>query len=311
MARRRRGRPVNGWVVVDKPEGITSAHVVAKVRRTLDAAKAGHAGTLDPLATGILPIALGEATKTVAYVMDRTKDYTFTVCWGEARDTDDSEGEVVETSLHRPDAEAIRAALPSFTGEIDQVPPDFSAIKVNGQRSYDLARANQPVALVARPVLVEAFTLDSVPDADHAVFRVRCGKGAYVRSLARDLARHLGTCGHVTAIRRTRVGPFSEDQAISLDNLEALSHIAPPFERLLPVETALDGIPALALTVHQAEHLRHGRAVRIAGAGGRPVVDVAVHDDGQILCAMSEGRAVAIVRLEGVELQPVRVLNAQ
>ena len=311
MARRRRGRPVHGWVVIDKPSGMTSAHVVAKVKRALDAAKAGHAGTLDPLATGILPIALGEATKTVPYIVDGEKAYIFTARWGEQRTTDDTEGEVMETSDARPGADEIAAALSAFTGWIDQVPPVYSAIKVDGRRSYDLARADEAVELAPRRVLIKSFTLREVPDADHAVFEVECGKGAYIRSLARDLARRLGTRGHVVSIRRTRVGPFSEGDAISLDKLESVRHIAPPFEHLLPVETALDDIPALALTVPQADHLRHGRAVRVRGVGGRPVVDVEGVDDGQVLCAMSGGQPVAIVRLDGEDLQPVRVLNVQ
>ena len=311
MARRRRGRPIHGWVIIDKPSGITSAHVVAKVRRSLDAAKAGHAGTLDPLATGILPIALGEATKTVPYVVDGEKTYRFTVRWGEERTTDDTEGTVTETSDVRPTAEEIRAVLPEFTGWIDQVPPAYSAIKVDGRRAYELARADEAVELASRRVLIDSFDLIEMPDADHASFEVYCGKGAYIRSLARDIARRLGTRGHVISIRRTRVGPFSEGDAISLDNLESVRHIAPPFEHLLPVETALDDIPALALTVPQADHLRHGRAVRVIGAGGRQVVDLDGVDDGQVMCAMSGGRAVAIVRLSGEDLQPVRVLNMQ
>ena len=309
MARRRRGSPIHGWVVIDKPGGLTSAHVVAKVRAILDAAKAGHAGTLDPLATGVLPIALGEATKTVSYVMEGRKAYRFTVRWGEARDTDDAEGEVTQTSLHRPSGGDIRGALAAFIGVIEQSPPRYSAVKIDGRRSYELARANEPAEPGPRPVWIESFDLVDTPDADQAVFHVRCGKGAYVRRLARDLAERLGTVGHVTEIRRLAAGPFDESDAISLDNLAALRHSAPPQDYLLPIEAALDDIPALALTDIQAEYLRHGRTVRVRDTGGRPFVEIGDLDEGDMLFATAAGRPVALARLHGDEIRPVRVLN--
>ena len=259
MARRRKGKPVHGWVVVDKPEGLTSTQVVGKVRHLFDAQKAGHGGTLDPLASGVLPIALGEATKTVSHAMAGHKVYRFEVCWGEARTTDDREGEVVERSDRRPDEAAILGALPRFVGRIEQKPPAFSAIKVDGERSYDLARKGQAKDLSPRPVVIDRLDLIRVVDADHAAFEVVCGKGTYVRALARDLAQALGTVAHVSVLRRTRVGPFCESQAISLAKLEELSYRGPSCQCLLPVETVLDDIPALAVTGREAQRLRQGQ----------------------------------------------------
>ncbi len=309
MPRKRKGRPVHGWLVLDKPAGITSARAVARARAILDAAKVGHAGTLDPLATGVLPLAFGEATKTVSWVMDGAKTYRFTVCWGEARDTDDTEGEVTGTSETRPDSEEIRSALDEFTGEITQIPPAFSAIKVDGRRSYELARARLPVELAPRQVRIDWLRLISTPDPDTAEFEMGCGKGAYVRAIARDLAIRLGTLGHVRSIRRLASGPFVEADAISLEKLESLRHIAPQQDYLLPVETALDGIPALALTDTQAEHLKHGRTVRVRDTGGRHFVEIGDLGEGEMACAMSGGKPVALTRLQGDEIQPVRVLN--
>ena len=304
---RRRGRPIHGWLIVDKPAGLSSAAVVARVRYLLDAAKAGHAGSLDPIATGILPVALGEATKTIAYVMDGTKRYRFTVRWGEARSTDDIEGEVVGESSVRPGEAEIKAALARFTGEILQVPPVYSAIKVEGRRSYDLARADMAHELEARTVRVDRFELVAMPDRDHAEFEVECGKGTYMRALARDLAEALGTVGHVAALRRTAVGPYGEGDAISLDKLGTLGHSAADSEYLLAVETALDDIPALVLTESEAGRLRHGQPVAVLRAANRDCIrDLA---NGDVLCALSGGKLVALTRLEGNQVFPVRVLN--
>lgn len=307
MARSRRGNPVHGWVVVDKPTGETSTRVVSAVRRVFDANKAGHSGTLDPIATGVLPIALGEATKTVPWVMDATKEYRFELRWGEARDTDDCEGDVTETSDVRPDAEQVAAALPAFLGEIEQVPPRFSAVKIAGRRAYDLARSDQDVTLTPRVIRVDEFWLEEVVDADHASFRVRSGKGAYMRSLARDLARALGTVGHVSKLRRLRVGPFHEADAISLDSLEALTHSPAAFEHLLPVEAALDGIPALPLTGTEADRLRRGQSVPVFRAADRERLGSL--REGDMLYAVSGGVPVAISRINGGCICPVRVLN--
>jgi tRNA pseudouridine55 synthase len=307
MARKRKGDPVHGWIIIDKPLGLTSSKVVGIVRKSLNAQKAGHGGTLDPLATGILPIALGEATKTVSYAMEGTKTYRFTICFGEARTTDDREGEVSETSDVRPTFEQIEAVLGQFTGEISQVPPIFSAIKVDGKRSYDLARADEAVELKSRIITVHSITLCQMPDADHAVLEVVAGKGTYVRSLARDIAQILGTVGYVSELRRTAVGPFSEKDAISLDSLETLGHSAPPGEKVLPIETVLDDIPALALTEQEARRLRHGQAIDALPVATRtPLSDFNLDE---IVCAMEGGRLVALVKVTGGEIRPVRVMN--
>ncbi|HEC14643.1 MAG TPA: tRNA pseudouridine(55) synthase TruB [Rhodospirillales bacterium] len=307
MGRRRGGTPIHGWLIIDKPRGLTSNAVVGRVRRMTDAAKVGHGGTLDPLATGILPLALGEATKTVSYAMDGKKVYVFTVRWGEQTESDDSEGAVTETSDVRPTEQDIRENLKFFTGEIEQVPPVFSAIKVDGRRAYDLARNKEPVELAPRKVQIETIALLDRPDKDHAVFEVACGKGTYVRSIARDLARKLGTFGHVSALRRTRVGPFGEDRAISLDKLDGLGHSAPLADLLLPVETVLDDIPALALTEEEARRLRHGQGVSALHVVSRsPLENIS---QGVVVCAMAEGKPVALARIEGGEIRPLRVFN--
>jgi len=307
MGRRRKGDPVHGWLVIDKPAGVTSANIVNQARKILNAAKVGHSGTLDPMATGILPLAFGEATKTVSYMMDGLKEYRFTVKWGEARDTDDAEGAVTQTSNHRPDKNDIEAALGKFTGEIQQVPPIYSAIKVDGERAYKLARGDKPVEMQPRKILVERFNLVDQPDLDHAVLDVRSGKGAYMRGLARDLAVHLGTVGHISALRRTRLGPFGENDAISLDKLEQLRHSAAAADILRPVETALDDIPALAVTEDEARHLRCGQSVSALRVAKRPPLnDIS---QGAVICAMEEGKLVALARFEGGEIRPFRVLN--
>jgi tRNA pseudouridine55 synthase len=311
VARKRKGQPIHGWLVLDKPEGITSTQALGKVRRLLNAEKAGHGGTLDPLATGILPIALGEATKTVSYAMDGAKTYRFTVRWGERRATDDREGPVIDTSPVRPTRAAIEAALPAFTGAIRQVPPQFSAIKVDGERAYDIARQGDAVDLEPRTVRIDRFALVEMPDDDHAVFEVDCGKGTYVRSLARDLAEHLGTVGHVADLRRTRVGRFTLDAAISLDELAAMEQGAAVERLLLPIETALDDIPALALTEAEAHRLRHGQPVALLTRQDLERLQAlrgSVGEDGAVL-ALFAGRPVALARVEGAEVRPVRVLN--
>ena len=291
---------VDGWVVLDKPLGMGSTTAVGRVRWLFGAAKAGHGGTLDPLATGILPIALGEATKTVPFVMDGRKEYRFTLCFGEARSTEDAEGEVTATSDARPTDAEIRAALPAFVGEIDQMPPVFSALKIDGERAYDLARAGKAVDLKVRKVTIERLELLSRPDADHADFVVGCGKGTYIRSLGRDLALALGTVGYLSALRRTVAGPFREEGSISLPKLEALGHIPPLLGALAPVATALDDIPALALTEAQADRLRQGQPV---------ILTRDAPPSGALVRAECGQKLVALVRSDGVSLQPVRVFN--
>jgi tRNA pseudouridine55 synthase len=300
MSRRKKGEKIDGWVVLDKPVGLGSTPAVSKVRRLFGALKAGHGGTLDPLASGVLPIALGEATKTVPFVMDGRKEYRFTLCFGQARSTEDAEGEVTATSDLRPTDEAIRSALATFIGDIEQVPPAFSALKIEGKRAYDLARASQPVDLKPRRVLIDRLALLGRPDTDHADFVVSCGKGTYIRSLGRDLARALGTVGHLSALRRTAAGPFREEAAISLPKLEALGHIPALLGALAPVATALDDIPALALTEAQADRLRQGQPVLLTRDAP---------PSGALLRAETGSRLVALVRSDGASLKPVRVFN--
>lgn len=305
MGRRRKGDPISGWVVVDKPAGPTSTHVVNIIRRAFNAQKAGHAGTLDPLATGVLPVALGEATKTIPYVMDAEKVYRFTVKWGEATSTDDTEGEVVATSEKRPSRDEIEACLDGFLGEIEQIPPQFSAIKVAGERAYDLARAGEEVELKSRIVTIYEAELLDVPDADHAEFEIVCSKGTYVRAIARDMGEALGTRGHVSALRRAASGPFEEEMSIPLDKIKELSHDAPasgPLEAfLLPVETALDDIPALAMDGNDTAKLRRGQAVLLRGQQA-PVFE------GHVL-ATHKGQPVALTEYDRGSLKPVRVFN--
>ena len=304
--KKRTKRDVHGWVVLDKPVGMTSTHAVAVIKRLFSAKRAGHAGTLDPLASGCLPIALGEATKTVPFVVDGRKTYIFTVRWGEERDTDDAEGRVVNTSESRPEHGAIAALLPRFTGTIEQVPPRFSAIKIEGERAYDLAREGESVEIAPREVTINRLELTDRPDADQAVFAAECGKGTYVRALARDIGRALGSFGHVSALRRSRVSPFIESDMISLERLEALCHRAASGEGnladlLLPVATALDDIPALAVSPADAARLNRGQAVLLRGR------DAAVIR-GTVRVA-SGGQLVAIAEIDRGEIVPKRVFN--
>ena len=305
--RKRKGDPVHGWIVVDKPAGRTSTSVVGTVKRITNAAKAGHGGTLDPIATGILPIALGEATKTVSFVMDGAKTYRFTIAWGAATDTDDTEGAVVATSDVRPDRAAIEAVLPQFVGEIEQVPPAYSAIKVGGRRAYDLARKGEVVDLAPRRIAIHELGLTGMAGTDSATFDAVSGKGAYMRALARDIALRLGTVGHIAELRRTAVGPFTENHAISLDELESFGQSAAALEHLLPVETALDDIPALALTEQEASRLRNGQAVSLLRK-----VDldrIADLEEGDVVLALTMGKPIALTRYHAGEVRPMRVLN--
>ena len=306
--RKPKGRPLDGWLIVDKPSGIGSTDVVNKVRRAFDAQKAGHGGTLDPLATGLLPVAFGAATKTVPYVMDGTKIYRFTLKFGEARDTDDADGQVIATSDARPTDAEIEAALPAFRGDIMQIPPIYSAIKIAGERAYDLAREGQAVEIAPRPARVDEFTLIERPDADTAVFHVVSGKGVYMRSLARDLARACGTVGHIAALRRLRVGPFREEHAIPLDRLLASGDTAPPSpDLLLPVTTALADIPALAVSAAEAMRLSQGQAISLVDLMGR-VPDEA-DPAGGLVRVMAGGRLLALCRLEDGWMQPERLIT--
>jgi tRNA pseudouridine55 synthase len=305
MARRKKGNPVHGWLILDKPLEMTSTQAVGKVRWLFQAQKAGHAGTLDPLATGILPIALGEATKTVSFAVDGRKAYRFTVRWGVETTTDDGEGDAVQRSDLRPSGEAVLAALPSFIGDVMQVPPAFSAIKVQGERAYDLARDGQEVDLAARIVVIDDLRLVDRPDEHTAVFEAECGKGTYVRAIARDLGRLLGCFGHVIALRRTRVGPFDEASTVSLSQLEAAAHPdADPgllMQMLRPIETALETILELNVSSADAGRLRMGQSILMRGRDA-PILN-------GVAFAVCKGQIIAIGELGRGELRPTRVFN--
>ena len=308
MARRKKGDAVSGWICLDKPWDLTSTHAVSRVRRAFNAQKAGHAGTLDPLATGILPIALGEATKTVPYLVEADKAYRFTIEWGRSTNTWDREGETTAQSDVRPSTAEIEAVLGRFIGEIVQVPPNYSAIKVDGERAYDLAREGVEFELEGRTVSIHALRVAEQPDADHTVLEMECGKGAYVRAVVRDLAEARGACGHVSQLRRTRVGPFDEARAITLEKLEELSHKAAALEALLPVETALDDIPVLAVTDEDAASLAQGRSLVLVP---RQVEALKARLTGgsRTVSAMEGNRLVALCEMRAGRLNPVRVFQ--
>lgn len=300
MGRSRKGREVSGWLLIDKPAGITSSAVVNKVRWAFEAKKAGHAGTLDPDATGMLPIALGEATKTIPYLAQALKGYDFTIRWGAATSTDDAEGAVIATSELRPDAEQIRAALPRFIGDIQQVPPQFSAVKVEGERAYDIARAGQAMDLAPRDLHVDELALLGMPDADHADLRFVCGAGGYVRAIARDLGQVLGCLGHVLRLRRIWVGPFDIENAVPLAQVEAMAR-APGLDALLrPVALALSDLPELRATDAGAVRLKNGNP-------GHVLPGAAAYGD--LVWVSYAGQPLAVGRLRGAEVHPDRVFN--
>lgn len=305
MSRRKpKGRDISGWLCIDKAVGQTSTACVASVKRLFDAQKVGHAGTLDPLASGALPIALGDATKTVPFIQDGAKLYRFTVRWGADTDSDDADGTVIATSDIRPSRAEIEAALPAFVGEIMQRPPSFSAIKIAGERAYDLAREGDLVELAERPVTITRLAVVEMPDADHTVLEAECGKGTYVRSLARDLAHKLGTCGHVSALRRLSVGPFDETSMIPLSALITAREEgpAPGLDRfLMPIATALTALPEVVIPRNDLPRLMRGQPVLLRGAG-MPVAADPVH-------ATYGGKSVAIGAIEGGEFHPRRVFK--
>lgn len=317
MGRRKKGEAVSGWVCLDKPYDLGSTDAVSRVRRLFNAQKAGHAGTLDPLATGVLPIALGEATKTVPFLMEAEKVYRFSIEWGRSTASFDREGSTTATSDVRPSPEAVAEALKAFVGEIQQVPPAFSAIKVDGERAYDLAREGIEVELEARTVVIHEAAVTDAPDPDHVEITVRCGKGTYVRSIVRDIAETLGACGHVSALRRLRVGPFAAESAIGLDILEDLVHRGARLEALLPVETALDDIPELAVTDEDAFKLKQGRPIVLLPRQVETLKTrlkprtIAGQDASRTVSAISDGKIVALCEMRAGKLSPTRVFHLE
>lgn len=296
--RRKNGRDISGWVILDKPAGMTSTAAVTKVRWAWDARKAGHAGTLDPAATGLLAIALGEATKTISVIADALKCYRFTVQLGAATDTDDAEGQAIATSADRPDTEAIRAALAAFRGQITQVPPQYSAVKIDGERAYDLARDGETLTLNARPLYVDRLDLIERPDADHVTLEMVCGKGGYVRSIARDLGAALGCHGHVRELRRLWSGPFDLEDAVTLEDIEAGGRSPDLDARIRPLEAGLADLPEVRVSALAASRLRNGNAAEVA---------VSALQWGDIAWASENGEAVAIGQYKGGAFHPTRV----
>jgi len=304
-----RGRPVSGWLILDKPWDYGSTEAGSKIRWLFKAEKAGHAGTLDPLASGMLPIALGEATKTVPYVMDGRKAYLFTVAWGQERTTDDLEGAVIATSSQRPGQREIEAILPAYLGVITQVPPQFSAVKIAGERAYDMARDGETVDIPAREVEIHRIMLVGSPDKDHAVFEVECGKGTYVRALARDFGRDLGCYGHVSELRRTLVAPFPESAMVPLADLVELEAVVDDAERLarldrylVDIGEALSMLPRIVISDDQAHRLRMGNPILLRGRDAPLECDDA--------CAFARGALVAIGEVAGGEFRPKRVFKS-
>ena len=300
MGRKRKGRDISGWLVVDKPAGLTSTAVVNKVRWALDANKAGHAGTLDPEATGVLAVALGEATKTVPYITDALKAYRFTIRLGQATNTDDAEGEVTATSDIRPDDATIKEALHAFVGDVMQVPPRFSAVKIDGERAYKLARDDAEFEIAARPLWVEELVMTDRPDTDHVVLEMTCGKGGYVRSIARDLGEKLGCHAHVVTLRRLWSGPFEATDGLTLDQIDALARTPELDAHVLPLETGLADLPELRCTPEGAARLRNGNPGMVLAS------DV---DYGEEAWASLDGRAIAVGHYKAGELHPSRVFN--
>ena len=300
MARKRKGRAISGWLVVDKPAGITSTAVVNKVKWAFEAQKAGHAGTLDPDATGVLAIALGEATKTVPYITDALKCYRFMVRLGQSTRTDDAEGDVIETRDTRPSDAEIATALGAFRGDIEQVPPQFSAVKVDGERAYDIARGGGEMDLAARPLWVESLEMIARPDADHVELEMVCGKGGYVRSIARDLGVALGCLGHVQWLRRTWSGPFDAEQGISIEMIDALAKTEALDAHLLPLELGLADLPELPTTPEGAARLKNGNPGMVLASNA---------EYGDEAWASYLGRAVAVGVYKAGELHPSRVFN--
>ena len=312
MGRKPKGEKVDGWLILDKPSGLTSTDCVTRAKRIFNAQKAGHAGTLDPMATGILAIAFGEATKTVPYAMDAEKVYRFTAKWGVATNTDDAEGTVTKTSDVVPTPGAVLLALPKFLGWTQQTPPAFSAVKVDGERAYDLAREGEVVELKSRPAFIRRLEIVETREPNETVFEMTCGKGVYVRAFVRDIALNLGTFSHVTELRRLSVGAFTEKRAIALAALSDLTYSDAAHLHLHPVETALDDIPALAIGEADVAKIRSGQAAPVRGTAfstAEALLEDAGDEPPVVLLKSSSGKPVAMAELKLGAFHPLRVFN--
>lgn len=311
MARNKKGIKIDGWLNLDKPQGLTSTQAIGKVRRLLNAQKLGHAGTLDPLATGVLPIALGEATKTIPFVQDSEKAYAFTITWGVQTDTDDSEGDEIDRSDNIPTQEDIEAALPAFIGEIEQIPPQYSAVKIDGQRAYDLARKGETVKIKSRIVTITELKLIDWPSETQTRFTMTCGKGTYVRSVARDLAQKLDTCGHISQLRRTRTGVFPEKEAISLDKLEEIIDKSGSDAALYHLDYVLDDIPALDVSRDEAKTIRNGQALDFISRGdfARLEAEGLGTQEEQLVVLYHGEEPIGLAENKGAKTKPVRLFN--
>ena len=302
---------INGWIILDKQSGITSRQAISKISKILKFKKIGHGGTLDPLATGILPIALGEATKLISFIQQQKKKYSFTIRWGETRDTDDTEGKIIEKSNSRPNEAEIQNALASFTGKIYQIPPNFSAIKINGLRSYNLARRNILVRHKPRQIEVYEFNLKKILNIDSAEFEVICGKGTYIRSLARDLAEKLNTKGHVAKLRRHFVGNFDEKDKIFIDFSKEIIHSPSVLKKIIPIEKVLDDIPALFLTETEAMKLRQGQKIRLNSLkfNNNFITEYPDYQKFEKIYTVSDKKIVALIDIDDGLVKPKRVIN--
>ena len=302
---------ISGWIILDKKSGITSRQAISKISKIFKFNKIGHGGTLDPLATGVLPIAVGEATKLISFIQNKKKKYSFTIRWGEATDTDDSEGKIIKKSNSRPNKEEIQNALISFIGKIQQIPPNFSAIKIDGERSYNLARKNISVRHKPRQIEVREFTLKKILNIDTAEFEVICGKGTYIRSLARDLAEKLNTKGHIIKLRRHFVGNFNEKDKIFIDFSEEIIHSPTFLEKIIPIEKVLDDIPALFLTKTEAMKLRQGQKIRLNSLNFRKnfIKEHPNYQEFETVYTVNDKKLVALIEIDDGLVKPKRIIN--
>ena len=304
-------KSINGWIIIDKQIGVTSRQIVTKISKALNIKKVGHGGTLDPLATGVLPIAIGEATKVISFIQNKKKRYSFIIKWGESTDTDDKEGEILEKSQYRPTQEEIKKTLTSFVGNIQQKPPIYSAIKINGQRSYKMARKNIEINHKYRPIKIYGLILRNIINNDSAEFEVKCGKGTYVRSLARDLAEKLNTKGHIISLRRLSVGSFEEKDSIFIDFYKEIIHSPSILNKILPVETVLDDIPALFLNEIETRRVQQGQKIHLKSLQFIKEFEVNYpnYNEFEKICAIKDKNLIALIKIEDGIIRPSRIIN--